>query len=181
MHFQSKVLRYGGNFTILCIYILQEVLKMGQSKGLSLSHLSSHDIESKLADTLNGEVIEPMLRVWRAYRYGTRHPQCDCYVICAVNQQDYSANKGAGLRPGITKLARYVSITWQTVHLMSKHPPFIFVLPLVLLLYLCPLFSYSILYIFPHLVHPPCSWSCQHFICHLHFLCFHINSTAICV
>lgn len=82
------------------------MLKMGQSKGLSLSNLNSHEIESKLSETLNGEVIEPMLRVWRAYRYGTRHPQCDRYVICAVNQQDPSADQGAGLRPGTTKLAR---------------------------------------------------------------------------
>jgi hypothetical protein len=79
---------------------------MGQSKGLSLSHLSSQEIESKLSETVNGEVIEPLLRVWRAYRYGTSHPQCDRYVICAVNQQDPSAAQGAGLRPGITKLAR---------------------------------------------------------------------------
>jgi hypothetical protein len=92
---------------------------MGQSKGLSLSHLSSHEIESKLSETLNSEVIEPMLRVWRAYRYGTRHPQCDRYVICAVNQQDPSEDQGAGLRPGITKLARCVPVIWQILQSSS--------------------------------------------------------------
>jgi len=106
------------NFLPIYISILQEVLRMGQSKGLSLSHLSSHEIESKLAETLNGEVIEPMLRVWRAYQYGIRHPQCDCYVICAVNQHDPSANQGAGLRPGITKLGRYVTDTTVEHHLL---------------------------------------------------------------
>lgn len=102
-------------FTYLYMYIsiLQEVLRMGQNKGLSLSHLSSHEIESKLAETLNGEVIEPMLRVWRAYQYAIRHPQCDSYVICAVNQHDPSANQGAGLRPGVTKLGRFVTNTVQ--------------------------------------------------------------------
>jgi hypothetical protein len=102
-----------------CITVLQEVLKIGQSKGIRLSHLSSHEIESKLADTLNGEVIEPMLRVWRAYRYGTRHPQCDRYVICAVNQHDPSADQGAGLRPGITKLARYVPVLTNILSYLS--------------------------------------------------------------
>ena len=108
-------------FTYLYVCILQEVLRMGQSKGLSLSHLSSHEIESKLAETLNGEVIEPMLRVWRAYQYGVRHPQCDCYVICAVNQHDPSANQGAGLRPGITKLGRFVAniVQWNTIYCSS--------------------------------------------------------------
>ncbi|PSN58281.1 hypothetical protein C0J52_00110 [Blattella germanica] len=69
---------------------IQEVLKLGQSKGLTLKKLNSQEIQGKLADTLNGEVIEPLLRVWRAYRYGTRNPKCDLYVICAVNQNDPS-------------------------------------------------------------------------------------------
>lgn len=106
-----KAWHFNTGVTLPCYAsVLQEVLKIGQSKGISLSRLSSHEIESKLAETLNGEVIEPMLRVWRAYRYGTRHPQCDLYVICAVNQLDPSADLGAGLRPGITKLTRCVPI-----------------------------------------------------------------------
>lgn len=100
-----------GTYIKPAVSYIQEVLKMGQSKGLTLSHLSSQEIESKLAETLNGEVIEPLLRVWRAHRYGSRHPQCDRYVICAVNQQDPAADKGAGLRPGVTKLAS-ITASW---------------------------------------------------------------------
>ncbi|XP_069695757.1 uncharacterized protein [Periplaneta americana] len=100
-----------GTYIKPAVSYIQEVLKMGQSKGLTLSHLSSQEIESKLAETLNGEVIEPLLRVWRAYRYGSRHPQCDRYVICAVNQQDPAADKGAGLRPGVTKLGS-ITASW---------------------------------------------------------------------
>lgn len=83
----------------------QEVLKLGQSKGLSIVALSSSDIESRLSDTMNGEVVEPVLRVWRAYRYSTKVPQCGAYVMCVVNQQEPPA-KGAGIKPGVTKLSR---------------------------------------------------------------------------
>ncbi|XP_067007809.2 uncharacterized protein [Anabrus simplex] len=83
---------------------LQEVFQLGQAKGLSLSHLTPKEIESKLTDTINGEIIEPAMRVWRAYRYGIKHPQCDRYVICTVNQRDDSS-LGTGLKPGVTKLA----------------------------------------------------------------------------
>jgi hypothetical protein len=69
-------------------------------------NLNSQDIQSKLAETLNGELIEPLLRVWRAYQYGTRNPKCNLYVMCAVNQNDPSADPEARLRPGVTRLAR---------------------------------------------------------------------------
>nr|CAD7592942.1 unnamed protein product [Timema genevievae] len=88
---------------------IQEVFQLGQSKGLSLSHLKSQEIESKLADTLNGEVIEPVLRVWRAYRYSVQNPQCDRYLVCALNRHESTTVHTAGLKPGVTKLASIVS------------------------------------------------------------------------
>ncbi|XP_049858899.1 uncharacterized protein LOC126353822 [Schistocerca gregaria] len=87
---------------------LQEVFKLGQAKGLSLSHLSPKEIEDKLTDTISGHIIEPAMRVWRAYWYATRHPQCEEYVICTVNQRD-TATEG-GLKPGVTKLSSMVAI-----------------------------------------------------------------------
>lgn len=90
---------------------IQEVLKLGQSKGISLMNLNSKEIQSKLAETLNGELIEPLLRVWRAYQYGTRNPRCNLYVMCAVNQNDPSADPEAKLRPGVTKLAS-ITAAW---------------------------------------------------------------------
>lgn len=72
---------------------------------MSIVALSSADIEAKLSDTLNGEVVEPVLRVYRAYRYSTKVPQCGAYVLCVVNQQE-QPGKGAGIKPGVTKLSR---------------------------------------------------------------------------
>ena len=86
--------------------MFQDVLKLGQRRGLSLMNLNSKEIQSKLAETLNGELIEPLLRVWRAYQYGIRDPKCSHYVMCAVNQNDPNADPEARLRPGVTKLAR---------------------------------------------------------------------------
>lgn len=87
---------------VLCF---QEVLQLGQSKGISLSYLSSKDIENKLSETVNNEIIEPILRVWRAYRYAIKVPQCDRYLICTLNHEP-GREGPAGLKPGITKLAR---------------------------------------------------------------------------
>ncbi|XP_054290436.1 uncharacterized protein LOC129005549 [Macrosteles quadrilineatus] len=88
---------------------IQDVFRLGQSKGLGLSHLSTQDIEGKLAETLNGEVLEPVLRVWRAYRFTLRVPSCDRYLVCQLNRFPPGTEGQAGLKPGVTKLSSLVA------------------------------------------------------------------------
>lgn len=86
---------------------LQDLFKLGDGKNfLNVSHLTSKEISSKLSELLNGELIEPVLRVWRAYKFSIKHPICDKRLICHLNQKDSLPNK-TGLRPGVTKLSRY--------------------------------------------------------------------------
>lgn len=87
---------------------MQELFKLGQQKGLGVSKLSSKDIEKKLSETLHSELIEPILRVNRAYKFGSSRKSCAKYVICAINQpQDSDSDTSkSGLKPGVTKLAR---------------------------------------------------------------------------
>ncbi|KAK7864106.1 hypothetical protein R5R35_002748 [Gryllus longicercus] len=86
---------------------LQEVYSLGQAQGLSFTHLSSKQIESKLTETINSELIEPALRVWRAYRFALKEPTCDKYVICFVNTKDDKLS--TGLKPGVTKLSSLIA------------------------------------------------------------------------
>lgn len=89
------------------ILYLQELFRLGRQKGLGVSKLSSEDIEQKLSETLDSELIEPILRVNRAYKFGSGRKACAKYVICAINQRqdgDSDTSK-SGLKPGVTKLA----------------------------------------------------------------------------
>ncbi|KAH8383818.1 hypothetical protein KR009_010652 [Drosophila setifemur] len=61
----------------------KELLKLGQARGLL--QFNATEISDKLTDTLNLEVIEPVLKVHRAYRYISKTPQCDRYVLCELN------------------------------------------------------------------------------------------------
>ncbi|XP_052858960.1 uncharacterized protein LOC128266458 [Drosophila gunungcola] len=61
----------------------KELLKLGQARGLL--QFNATEISDKLTDTLNLEVIEPVLKVHRAYRYISKSPQCDRYVLCQLN------------------------------------------------------------------------------------------------
>lgn len=46
------------------------------------------ELSDKLADTINLEIIEPLARVNRAYRFAKNVPACDKYVICLVNEEN---------------------------------------------------------------------------------------------
>lgn len=49
-------------------------------------------------------MIEPVLKVYRAYRYITHNPTCDKYILCDINSHDPNENFGlAGVKAGITK------------------------------------------------------------------------------
>ncbi|KAG8256539.1 hypothetical protein J6590_065803 [Homalodisca vitripennis] len=95
---------------------VQDVLRLGQSKGMSLSHLSSQDIENKLAETLNGEVLEPVLRVWRVYKFTLRAPHCDRNLVCELNRFPPGTEGPAGLKPGVTKLASLMASWFMSGH-----------------------------------------------------------------
>ena len=87
------------------VQFVQDLFKLGDGKNfLNVSHLSSKEISSKLSELLNGELIEPILRVWRAYKFSIKHPQCDKRLICHLNQKDGPYK--TGLKPGVTKLSR---------------------------------------------------------------------------
>jgi hypothetical protein len=82
---------------------VKDLLKLGQARGL-LKQFNSTEISDKLTDTLNLEVIEPVLKVYRAYRHAIETPHCDRYILCEVNSHNAKENFGlAGFKSGITK------------------------------------------------------------------------------
>ncbi|CAD6992393.1 uncharacterized protein LOC101455068 [Ceratitis capitata] len=85
----------------------KELLKLGQARGLL--QFNATELSDKLTDTLNLEVIEPVLKVHRAYRFISKSPQCDRYVLCELNspEQDAAGNaRGliSGVSPKIVKI-----------------------------------------------------------------------------
>ncbi|XP_065371215.1 uncharacterized protein LOC135963335 [Calliphora vicina] len=79
----------------------KDLMKLGQARGVL--QFNATDISDKLTDTLNLEVIEPVLKVHRAYRYVTKQPHCDRYVLCQLNDaEQYSAEESRGLISGVS-------------------------------------------------------------------------------
>lgn len=84
---------------------VKDLVKLGKARGL-LQKFNATELSDKLTDTVNLEVIEPVLKVHRAYRFASRSPQCDKYVLCEVNSHDPNETLGlAGFKAGITKFS----------------------------------------------------------------------------
>lgn len=63
------------------------------------------------------QVIEPVLKVHRAYRYAVHTPQCDKYVLCEVNSHDPNEVLGlAGFKSGITKFGSMAASWFISSH-----------------------------------------------------------------
>jgi hypothetical protein len=74
--------------------------------------VDSQLLSDKLADTINLEVIEPIARVNRAYRFAKKVPQCDKYVMCLVNREPQDEKPSLpGLRPLLSKSASLI-LSW---------------------------------------------------------------------
>nr|QOD39441.1 seminal fluid protein [Ophraella communa] len=80
---------------------IKELIKLTEEKGTLKSFGNSNEFSSKLADTINLEIIEPLARVNRAFRYSKSYPKCERYVLCLINE-DYQ-NESESL-PGLKKL-----------------------------------------------------------------------------
>lgn len=82
---------------------LRDLLKLGKARE-TLKNINATEISDKLTDSLNLEVIEPILKIHRAYRYVIDNHECDQYVLCELNSHDKTENLGlAGFKAGVTK------------------------------------------------------------------------------
>ncbi|KAJ0170903.1 hypothetical protein K1T71_013675 [Dendrolimus kikuchii] len=86
---------------------IKDTLKMAQKTTKSLSSRSDYNaLADRLTDTLNLEVIEPVLRVHRAYKHSLAAPHCQEHLMCLVNQHPDQGKPGlSGFKTGLTKLS----------------------------------------------------------------------------
>lgn len=91
---------------------IKKILDMAR---VTSEHLKTKEEYNALADyitdTLNLELIEPVLRVYRAYKHSVNKPECQKHLMCLVNRH-HDADQKAGLpslKAGLTKLSSIVA------------------------------------------------------------------------
>ncbi|CAB0007363.1 unnamed protein product [Nesidiocoris tenuis] len=83
---------------------LNELVQFG-SQGVS--RLSQRQIEDRISEVVNQEVVETILRVYRAHKHAIKKHKCDRYLLCELNR--LATDKKYVVRPAITKAASLVS------------------------------------------------------------------------
>lgn len=62
---------------------LEEMMASGRHKAY---FFGSSDFTKSLSEILNNEIIEPIVRVYRASKFIKERPKCTFYVLCTINQ-----------------------------------------------------------------------------------------------
>lgn len=82
---------------------VRDLLRLGEARGL-LQQFNATELSDRLTDTVNLEILEPVLKVHRVYRFAVQQPHCDRYVLCELNSHDPHEQLGlAGIKPNITR------------------------------------------------------------------------------
>lgn len=91
---------YSKEYVKSAVAYVQDLIRLTQQSALS-GGAGSAELSDKLADTINLEIIEPIARVNRAYRFAKAVPSCDRYVLCLVNEENINEQESL---PGLKKL-----------------------------------------------------------------------------
>ncbi|XP_022827489.1 uncharacterized protein LOC111357139 [Spodoptera litura] len=96
-----------GEYVVPAVEYVKQTLKMAEATTKTMSTRGDYNaIADRLTDTLNLEVIEPVLRVYRAYQHSVKAPHCQEHLMCLVNRHHDQDKKGIpGFKAGLTKLS----------------------------------------------------------------------------
>lgn len=75
-------------------------------------------LADRLTDTLNLEIIEPVLRVYRAYKHSVSAPHCQEHLMCLVNRHPEQDKPGKSPKPLaiVSKPAKYCCFLHHHLH-----------------------------------------------------------------
>lgn len=73
----------------------QQTLKLAEKTTKSMATKADYNkVADRLTDTLNLEIIEPVLRVYRAYKHSVTAPHCQEHLMCLVNRHPDQGKPG---------------------------------------------------------------------------------------
>ncbi|CAH1121331.1 unnamed protein product [Ceutorhynchus assimilis] len=99
----------------------QDILKMAKSS-IKLG-TQNRELQDKLTDTINMEIIEPLTRVNRAYRFAKTQPQCDRYIFCLINEKEAPNEPGTlpTMKKALYKGTSLVATWFLTSHTKTSY------------------------------------------------------------
>ncbi|XP_004926099.1 uncharacterized protein LOC114253118 [Bombyx mandarina] len=113
MDFDADVTEY----VVPAVEYAKQTLKLAEKAAQSVATREDYAaVSDRLTDALNLEVIEPVLRVYRAYRHSAAAPHCQEHLMCLVNRPEGDRKGAPGLKAGLTKLSSLVASAALSFH-----------------------------------------------------------------
>ncbi|XP_054006528.1 uncharacterized protein LOC128891214 [Hylaeus anthracinus] len=86
---------------------VQELISLASEKGFIMSRVNAREISNRLSDVINNDIIDPMLKSYRAYKWAIKSPQCASQILCSINEKNEQDGKQSPLRDGVLKVTSF--------------------------------------------------------------------------
>ncbi|XP_014207126.1 uncharacterized protein LOC106638481 [Copidosoma floridanum] len=90
---------------------VQELMNLASEKGFIMSRINARELSNKLSESINNGFIGPLLKAYRAYKWGSKMPHCAPQILCTINQKPIPSDghniADDSFRVGLTKLASF--------------------------------------------------------------------------
>lgn len=85
----------------------QELMSLASEKGFIVSRINARELSNRLSDTINNDLIGPLLKAYRAYKWATKLPKCATHILCTINKKNEDDSKSSQTRSQLTKFASF--------------------------------------------------------------------------
>ncbi|XP_058797901.1 uncharacterized protein LOC131668073 [Phymastichus coffea] len=89
---------------------IQELMSLASEKGFIMSRINARELSNKLSESINNGFIGPLLKAYRAYKWGSKMPQCAAQILCSINHKSTPMEGkviNESFRRGLTKIASF--------------------------------------------------------------------------
>ncbi|XP_076235577.1 uncharacterized protein LOC143179979 [Calliopsis andreniformis] len=101
MHFDSS------QYIRPAMAYIQELISLASEKGFIMSRINAREISNRLSDVINNDIVDPLLKSYRAYKWAIKRPQCASQILCTINENNEHDTNQSPLRSGLLKLTSY--------------------------------------------------------------------------
>ncbi|XP_034952300.1 uncharacterized protein [Chelonus insularis] len=85
----------------------QDLIKLASEKGFIMSRVNANELSNRLSHTINNDIISPILKTYRAYKWAVKSPMCAAHILCVINSKDSIDHNDSILRSSLTKISSF--------------------------------------------------------------------------
>ncbi|XP_034179198.2 uncharacterized protein LOC117603807 [Osmia lignaria lignaria] len=86
---------------------IKELITLASEKGFIMSRVNAREISNRLSETINHDIVDPILKSYRAYKWAIKRPQCASQILCTINEQNDQDKAQTRLRSGLLKVTSF--------------------------------------------------------------------------